>query len=315
MSDLISRLCAEGHYFNFFQALSLLEEYYRDTQGAARPIEAGKVRLSPDTSLAFPPSDIAKVIQTKDGVEFVLTFMGLVGVSSPLPLYFTEYIARHEEASQPLKDFLGIFNHRMYTLFYRAWQKYRFISIAAGPQNHPIARRIAGLAGLTQADLSDPFYLRMLAYTGKFAGACRSKEGLRAMLSDFFGGLPVDIQEWRPRWTELRNPTKIGVDSVLGKTSIAGTRKWDISGKFRVSVGPLAREVFETYLSRSDNIAAMKKLISQFCSDPLEFDIEIKLESRELVAVILGADNTRLGETSSLGKSDKKSDIQSIVIG
>ena len=240
--------------------------------------------------------------------------MGLVGVSSPLPLYFTEYIARHEEASQPLREFLAIFNHRMYTLFFRAWQKYRFVGMAAGLAGHPLARRIACLAGQNDAKLSDPFYLRLLAYTGKFCGACRPKEGLRAMLSDYFNGLPVDIQEWQPRWTEIRNPTKLGVDSLLGVTSMAGTRKWDISGKFRVSVGPLCREIFETYLPASDNIGAMKKLIALFCSDPLEFDIEVKLESRELVPVILGANNTRLGETSSLGNSDKKSEVQAIIV-
>jgi type VI secretion system protein ImpH len=104
------------------------------------------------------------------------------------------------------------------------------------------------------------------------------------------------------------------VDSMLGITSLLGTRKWDISGKFRVAVGPLPRETFETFLRNSENISAMQKLVKLFLSDPLDFDIEVKLESSELVPVVLGVATTRLGETSSLGKSDKKSDIQSIVI-
>ena len=314
MADLIQRLCKEGHNFNFFQALSLLEEKYRNEEGAGRPVESGRVRLVSDTSLAFPPNDIARISETKSGVEFVLSFMGLVGVSSPLPLYFTEYIARHEESSAPLKEFLAIFNHRMYALFYRAWQKYRCISMAAGAAASPIAQRVAGLAGIGAEKLSDPFYCRALAYTGSLAGRARSKEALRAMLADYFGGLPVAICEWQPRWVDIRKIPRVGMDSCLGVTSMLGTKKWDVSGKFRVSVGPLPRETFETFLRNSENIAAMKKLVTLFLSDPLEYDIEVKLESSELVPVILGKDNTRLGETSSLGKSDKKSDIQAIII-
>ncbi len=310
----MERLRAEGYNFNFFQALSLLEEKYRTEQGMARPIESGRVHLVSDDSLAFPPSDIARVRETKQGVEFVLSFMGLIGVSSPLPLYFTEYIARHEETSEPLSDFLALFNHRMYTLFYRAWQKYRFIGMAAGLAGNPVAQRIASLAGIDRARISDPFFSRALAYTGSLAGKARSKEALRTLLADYFGGLPIALGEWQPRWTEIRNPTRVGVDSRLGVTSLLGTRKWDISGKFRVSVGPLPRATFETFLRTSDNIAAMKKLVTLFLGDPLEFDIEVKLESSELVPVILGRDNSRLGETSSLGKSDRKSDIQAIII-
>lgn len=315
MSDLIERLTSESYNFNFFQALSLLEEYFRSRESVANPIESGRIRLTTSPSLSFPPADIAKISKTKDGVEFVLTFMGLIGVSSPMPLYFTEYVSRFEENGAGLRDFLSIFNHRMYTLFYRAWQKYRFIGIAGGKENHPIMRGIAHLAGIDEGKLADPFYRRVLAYTGCFAGKTRSKEALRIMVSDFFNGLPVTVVQWQGRWTEIANPPKIGVDSRLGVNAIAGTRKWDLSGKFRVSVGPLPRPQFETFLPGSDNIASMKKLVTLFLSDPLDYDIEVTLESSELVPVVLGQNTSRLGETSSLGKSDKKSDIHAIVIG
>jgi type VI secretion system protein ImpH len=315
MSDLIERLTSEGYNFNFFQALSLLEEFFRTQDSVSNPIESGRIRLTTSPSLTFPPADIAKITKTRDGVEFVLTFMGLIGVSSPMPLYFTEYVSRFEENGVGLRDFLSIFNHRMYTLFYRAWQKYRFISMAAQGAGNPITRRIASLAGLDESKIADPFYRCMLAYTGSLAGKTRSKESLRTMISDYFCGLPVSILQWQGRWTEIANPPKIGVDSRLGINALAGTRKWDLSGKFRVSVGPLPRERFETFLPGSDNISSMKKLVTLFLSDPLDYDIEVKLESSELVPVVLGQNTSRLGETSSLGKSDRKSDLHAVVIG
>jgi len=313
MPDLIDRLQKEGYTFNFFQALSLLEEHFKKNENVPNPIETGRIRMTASPSLVFPPSDISRVNKTSGGVEFVLTFMGLVGVSSPLPLYFTEYIARHEEQGVALKDFLAIFNHRMYSLFYRAWQKYRFVSMSQ-KANSVLAKRVACLAGFDESKLADPFFQRMLAYTGSFAGKARSKEALRSMVSDFFNDVPVDILQWQGRWTTIANPPQIGVDSQLGINAIAGTRKWDLSGKFRVSVGPLKRDLFETFLPNTQNIGNMKKIISLFLSDPLDFDIEVKLESSQLVPIVLGQNTSRLGETSSLGNSDKKSDVHAVVI-
>ena len=115
---------------------------------------------------------------------------------------------------------------RLYTLFYRAWQKYRMVSMAAGLVDSPMAQRIAGLAGIGREKLGDPFYARVLAYTGSLAGRVRSKEALRALLSDFLGGLPVALCEWQPRWTEIHNPPRLGVDSRLGTSAMLGTRTW-----------------------------------------------------------------------------------------
>ena len=124
----------------------------------------------------FPPSDIKGIKENRGVFELTLTFMGLVGVSSPLPLYFSEYIARYEDNSQPLVDFLNIFNHRCYSLFYRAWKKYRFLTSFSLREQGPLSRRIALLAGLDPARLSDPSYGRLLSYTGIFAGKSRGKK-------------------------------------------------------------------------------------------------------------------------------------------
>jgi type VI secretion system protein ImpH len=310
---VIERLSADGFLFNFFQALSLLEEKFRK-EGLKDPLEAGRIRCIPDTSLAFPASDIQRIKEKKGHIELVLSFMGLIGVSSPLPIYFSEYVSRYEENAPPLIDFLNMFNNRFYILFYRSWKKYRFVRALSGGAADPFVRRIAFLSGQNPDLLDVKSNFKLLAYSGLFTAKCRGKAALATMLSDFYGGLPFDVKEYMPRWVAIHSPPKIGVDSRLGVSSILGTTKWDIAGKFRVSVGPLPRETFETFLPGSDNIIRMKDLVKCFLSDPLDFDVEVRLQSCELVAVILGKDNTRLGETSSLGISSDKSDIQSIVI-
>jgi len=90
---------------------------------------------------------------------------------------------------------------------------------------------------------------------------------------------------------------------------------FDRAGKFRIIIGPLGREQFESFLPGSPNISFVKKTVDAFIADILEYDIHVQLQSVDLVSVILGDDNTRLGETSALGETQGKTDIQSIVIG
>ena len=66
----------------------------------------------------------------------------------------------------------------------------------------------------------------------------------------------------------MTNLPKMGVDSRLGVNSMLGTLKWDIGGKFRVKVGPLARDEFEKFLPGTDNIQKMKELVGGFLFDP-----------------------------------------------
>lgn len=313
MAHLIERLLNESYNFNFFQAVALLEELYA-SEKIINPIESGRIRFMPDTSIAFPPNDIAFINEHKGRVYFILSFMGLVGASSPLPVYFSEYLSRQPEGGEALYDFLTMFNHRIYSLFYRAWKKYHFMRSFTRDASDPFTRQVSLLSGLQSREDLSPQRLRLLAYCGIFSGKSRSRSALEAVLSDYFDGVPVKIREFMPRWAKLKNLTPLGEQYRLGNNSILGDSIHDYSGKFRVVFGPLKRDVYETFLANSKNISEVKKLIDTFIADPLEYDIEVQLQSMELIPVELGADNARLGETSALGKTNERTDIQSIFI-
>jgi type VI secretion system protein ImpH len=312
MASLSERLQNEYHQFNFFQAVSLLEEYFQ-SQGIRNPLDTGRVRFVPDPSISFPPNDIAGIRDAKGLFVMMLSFMGLVGVTSPLPVYFSEYLSRRQEHAPALYNFLTIFNHRFHTLFYKSWKKYHFIKSFAADGSDPFSKNIGKLTGCVNETMSKD-QLRLLAYCGILAGLRRGPAALESMISDYFAGIPVNVVQFYPRWAPLRQKTQVGIDSRLGMTALCGTTFFDVSGKFRVVIGPLKREVYETYLSKSENIATMQSIIKSYITDPLDFDIEVQLQSMELVPVCLGWDNSRLGTTSSLGKSRSRTDIQSIII-
>ncbi len=321
MADLIGYLEREARRLNFFGTVALLEEHFEE-QGAADPVNSGRIQFEPDPSLAFPASDIVSIVKHDDRIAIKVSFMGLVGVSSPLPVYFSDYIVRHEAEAGALLDFLTIFNNRIYALFYRAWKKYHLTGITARATNDPILRCIAALAGVPlNMELPAPA-LRTLAYAGLYAGAPRGHALLEALLSDYFGNIPVRVQEFMPRWAPLPDPMRLGENdhkglygnARLGETAILGTSIYDLGGKFRVSIGPLTPEMFESFLLKGSNHAAVKKLIEAFLYDPLDYDLEVLLQSCDLSAVTLGADNARLGVTAALGASSGMSEVKSMVL-
>lgn len=314
MSDLKSRLKKKAYEFDFFQAVTLLEEHFRKKGDVSELMNSGKVQFSSDSSTGFPPSDIAYIQENEDGsIRFFLSFMGLLGISSPLPQYFIEQgLRRDEDNKSALVDFINVFEHRLYVLFYQAWKKYRLINMLSSLDPFKLFEKIALLGGLTSEKLQK--WQSMVGYTGILAVSCRSAEGLKTMVSSFFNNIPVEIIPWIPRWAEVRDLKQVGLDSQLGINAMIGTHVRDVSGKFRVVLGPLKKETFQTFQPDSTNIVQLQEIITNYMTDALEFDIEVKLLPSDLTPVVLGVDDAQLGITSSCGKSSEKLDAYAIII-
>jgi type VI secretion system protein ImpH len=271
------------------------------------------VQFVSDTSISFPPNDIASITVQENGmIRFVLSFMGLLGISSPLPHYFTEYGTKYEKDGSALADFLAIFNHRIYVLFYQAWKKYRLVNGSVERDAFGLLQKIAMLAGL----YGERFYThtKLAAYAGIFAGSCRNAEGLRTLIADYFQAIPVTVKQWMPRWAPVKDLKKLGIDAVLGIHAMIGTHILDRGGTFRLILGPLEKDTFQMFQPDTPNIALLKEMVTGYLTDPLEFDIEVQLKPAALTAVILGEDTAQIGISGSCGTSTGTTEAYSIVI-
>ena len=141
---LATQLLQNGNHFSFYEAIRLLHGLHRDAPKIGRqgPPELERVRIRPLLSMSFPASDIARVESQEmpDGKErfrLDVTFMGLYGASSPLPSFYTEDLIRLENDESLLRGFLDLFHHRLFSLLFRTWEKYRHTVQydAAGPPN------------------------------------------------------------------------------------------------------------------------------------------------------------------------------------
>lgn len=317
MPDLISQLEQEARTFDFFQAVALLEEYFVSAGKACGPIEQGRVCFGCDPDVCFPASDIARVHRDPDGsVRFLLTFMGLVGVSSPLPRYFSQYVAQHEGSDSVLIDFLDIFSHRAYTLFYEAWRRNQLVPGAcntrAGGAGTSLLSRLSALTG--RSTLTPETREKPAAHAGTLAGSCRNAGGLRVLIAGLFGGIPVRVKEWVARWARIPQLRRLGRDTVLGSTAMLGTHILDRSGKFCVIIGPLDKDRFERLLPGTPDALLLRRIITAYTTDPLEFDIEVRLKPAALVPIVLGRDDAALGIAGSCGIAPSDGTQHSVMI-
>ncbi len=289
------RLFAEGHAFDFFQAVRLLGRLLpgRRPVGREAPPDAEVVRFRTLASLNFPASTVHEVLPAAGGKPPVLrvTFLGLTGPTGVLPSHYTELLMRLErEAKGPekraLADWLDLFNHRLIALFYRAWEKYRFPLAyergeATRAEPDPFTQGVFSLVGLGMPGLRGRLRvsappdvpgggervlarvedLALLYYAGLLAHRPRTAAGLEALLGDYFG-LPVCVRQLQEQWLILEpaSQSRLGEAgrSEVGTTLVVGERVWDAQSKFRVRLGPLRYREFLAFLPDRTAVAERK---------------------------------------------------------
>jgi len=314
-------LFADGPQFDFFQAVRLLERLIPDRRPVGHDALPGAevVRFRTYLSLAFPPSAIHAIEPPEEDrpwVRLIQTFFGLTGPSGALPRHYTQLLldlgrdVRGPER-RSLGDWLAIFDHRLTSLFYRAWEKYRFYlpyerGEAARDEPDTFTQALFSFAGLGERRLrgklrvalpsADPYEpervlariddLALLYYGGLLAQRPRNAFNLRALLSDYFE-LPVAIEQFRGQWLllERESQTCLGSTGTLGVDAVAGDRVWDVQSKFRIRLGPLTREKFESFLPDRSPVAERKgmfllcQLTRLFVGPELDFDVQLVLQA------------------------------------
>jgi type VI secretion system protein ImpH len=308
---LIDRLLAEPHRFSFFQAVLLLHKISPEAAeiGHAGPPAAEPVRLTVDTGMGFPECDVAGVAATNDesGPPYRLTanFLGLHGSTSPLPGFYAEDVLRDLDNEGTLAAFLDIFHHRVLSLFYRCWLRYRHHFLFASQGADEFSRAMFALTGLGDRQLiaeSGFTAVRYLRFAGLVTQKPHGAASLRGILAEYFDGVRVGIRQALGRWlpVEPQQRAKLGGPaSHLGKSFIIGDRIYDRLSKFRVVIGPLDFNTYIKFLPGGIWHKALKKLVRLFCVDQLDFDIELILQAGETPSLRLDlTGNAQLGWTT-----------------
>ncbi|MBI1745328.1 MAG: type VI secretion system baseplate subunit TssG [Acidobacteria bacterium] len=328
----LERLLFEEPYrFDFFQAVRLLERIYpkRLPVGKAEAPGQETVRFRTRLSLSFPPSPIYQLIHVSDDradgepPQMTVAFMGLTGPSGVLPSPYTEMLVeRTRYKDTALWTFLDLFNHRMISLFYRAWEKYRFpIAYERGDKDR-FTGQLFSLIGMGTHGLQDRLGLpdeALLLYGGLIAQRPRSAGAIQAILSDYFG-VTARLEQFSGQWFHLGEDdlTRLGAaNSQLGFSSIAGRRVWNIQSKFRMVFGPLSLAAFMAFLPFGSAFKPVRELLRFLVGLEFDFDIQLTLKAEEVPGCVMareGEQAPKLGWTSWLKTRPFTADDSQVIL-
>jgi type VI secretion system protein ImpH len=299
-------LFEEGYRFDFFQAVRVLERLYPGFQPVgqdASPAEEA-VRFHSHLSLTFPPSAIHDIGPMEDGsgpAQMTVAFMGLTGLLGVLPRHYTELLLeRMRSKDGALRDFLDLFNHRLISLFYRAWEKYRFPiayeRVASKAEGYDrLSLCLFDLMGMGTKGLRGRLEMgdeALLLYTGLLAQHPRSASALQGLLQDYFE-VPVAVVQFFGQWLSLaeESRSRLGpgeANNVLGVNAIAGRRVWDQQAKFRLRVGPLTFAEFRQFLPSGMAFRPLVQFVRVFAGQEFDFDVQLILSAPEVPWCRLG---------------------------
>jgi type VI secretion system protein ImpH len=254
--------------------------------------------------------------ETMPLIRMVVTFIGLYGPQGVLPQHYTQLVIdRVRKKDTALRDFLDAFNHRIISLFYRAWEKYHFAVGYDRTLRSPelgedlFTRCLFSLVGLAPPTTRNRLALAdrtLLYYASHFSHRPRNVWALTAMLNDYFR-VPVTVQQFQGQWLYLNrenqsrmlsDPDAEMLNNQLGMDVIVGDRVWSIENKFRVRLGPLSYRQFRRFTPFGDRLEWLGQFVRMYVGPEWDFDVQPVLRAAEIPACRLGGEG---GDPAYLG--------------
>ncbi len=320
-ASLIDRLRREAHRFDFFQAVRILERHAVEEarqNPRERRFPVGQdcepsrevVRFKALQSQSFATSAVVELREAPGDAEtrgsaggpppeMVVSFMGLTGPSGVLPFHYSRLLiglAREKDCGP--RDFLDIFNHRLISLFFRAWEKYRVTTayerarLDPSVGEDPFSRCTFSLAGLGTGGLRHRLAIddeAFLCYAGLFADGRRSAAALERMVSEYFE-IPVSVVQFQGQWLPLQASDRTalcssgapGSNNALGVDAVVGDKVWSRQSKFRVRIGPLPYHEYVAFLPKGATLSPLSQMVRMYAGSDLDFDVEVEVKAAEV---------------------------------
>ena len=332
----IEALIDDPSSFDFYQAVYTLQSQLAGEKQQFRKVGFDSlprhelVRFKAEQHLGFPGQAIAGIKhagtdeEDKVSVEMLVSFMGLTGPSGVLPRHYSELILQRLKFKDTgMRDFYDVFNHRLISLFYRAWEKYRFAI------NFQHARDVQGNGDRpdkSRTDL-DPFS-RVLSclsggegirqyYAGIFSKKIRSADGLQQILSEFTG-VGIRIEQFQGKWQYLPDSEQTRLGSChqsegqyacLGVDASIGSRVWDINAGVAVHVRPKAEQTVKDFLPGEVRAEALTQVIKAYLGDVVNVKVILHMKLKDVPPARLSVSASPLGRGCGLLSRAEKQNL------
>lgn len=302
---LIRALLEGGRDAAFHELVRILEALpQRDDAvpvGHQGPPGREGVRFRPALDLSFGAREVEEVTLDEQSGRFEITcrFLGLYGTPSPLPANYTEQLL-YDDPDGRLRAFVDVFNHRLLSFHYRAWQKYRLHVQYDGRGTDAASRRLRALCNIEQ--LGEP--LALLGFAGLLQQQPLSEATLEQILGVTFG-VPIAVESCVIRWIQVpaHQQNALGQrNCTLGGLCALGGEMRSATNTFRVTVGPVLHKDFVGFLPNGRRRAALVALIDRLNPDQLDCEIDVEIAPDAIEPAWLGEPSHGLGWNTWLGE-------------
>ncbi|BFM08569.1 type VI secretion system baseplate subunit TssG [Halioxenophilus aromaticivorans] len=242
--------------------------------------EVEKLRFKSNYQLSFTPVSHGQHSGADDLTTETLwvNFLQLMGSEGVLPQHYTKLIiSRIKQRDYAMADFMDMFHHRLVSLFYRAWAKYRIVpQLDAHQQQNkqdPFTTLISALADYRPAANNAQRY-----YSGHFAKQVRSASALESLLGDYLK-LPIKVDQhigsWLPLASEDLSRLKTnGPNRVrLGQGVLIGRRAWSVQSKIAIHIKQLNFKRYRNLVPGSPEYTALTELVRSYTPAHIEIDL------------------------------------------
>jgi type VI secretion system protein ImpH len=307
---LLPALLQDATRMNFMRFCELLELAAPDLPplGSTDSPANEPVRFRSRARLGFPGKEI-------DAVEFDYddaakppavrtTFLGLYGVDARMPSYFIDEVAQNRDGAEPLSAFLDTFHHRLATLFYRTWRKYRYPAGFIKGGTDDVSRYLVSLVGLGigHAGIEDTIGTRkLLSMLGLASQRTRTAEGLAGVLQHAVPDAMITVTEFHPVWIELTEfePTALGENCVLGRGF------YDRGNCVRVVIAPTTRESVLALTPGRQAHAEIMVLLRFYLGYESDAHLEMHVDPELMPRAQISSDQVCLGYTTQLAQPER----------
>lgn len=324
--SLIRQLLADPGRFEALQAVRILE--IEAARRAARAHTAGfqppavgndagleAIRFRASLGVVLPGGQVQEIREQaapSGRVRYTLrqSLLGLAGSIGPLPQPIADLVVERARAGDfAMRDFLDLFNHRLFTIQMRARRAHRPELAARPPWETNLAGFAAALCGLgtprlrRRLDLPDQVLYR---FAGLLNRQPASQHGLERLIACHFG-LPTRIHPLQGDWMQLEpeDQTLLGRSTEsgrLGGGAVLGRRVWDQTAGILVELGPLTLRDYLGFMPGKRALRELMALVGFHAGPQMRVCLRLRLRGDQVPKLHLKHSSGRaLGRTTLLG--------------
>jgi type VI secretion system protein ImpH len=317
-------------HFDWYQLVRLLlvERAQPDYTGTVESLTEpdSLIRFRADLSLAFPANEVTGVLDTSPDrqVTVLSPNYSVAGYLGPLPESLVEWLQERRAAGdRAMADFLDLFNHRIACLRYRARARLYPSLDPRAPQDTPWAARLAATMGLATPELTRQLPLperTLLGLAGLLGNPRRNIDTLERSIACYFGSR-VQVLPLCGAWHSMPASDQTRLlrqNSMLGKTTLLGSRLWDQAAQLEIRIGPLPYTQLCEFLPTGARFPALVGLLRFLTDRQVDCRVCLLTDGSTAPRATLryekgGAE--KLGQTTWLGQGSQEMRAATFVLG